>query len=215
MIGLELSIDPIDHQPRVLTALGYGEDSPPRDDILSRLAEILPRIPKSLKACFRTADITGRERGLVQTDRGTIESPVFGKLAQSADKAVFALVTAGPALDAFMDRSEDTMEALILDAVGGVLVEQGVEAVRQTLADHLKRHVSLPFSPGYCDFPLPAQQTIFHALGAHPLGVRVHPGSFLMTPTKTISFVCAAGDAPLQDNPCAYCQLTTCRMKRV
>lgn len=213
MITLDVMVETID-RAHVLKTLGYEKSSPPGDFILSRMDKLLSSVPATLRACYQTAKITGRRRDIVLTDQGPINSPAFGQLAESADMTVFSLVTAGPAMDALIEQSDDTVDAMILDAAGSVLVEQGVEKIRKTLEDRLKRYLSLPFSPGYCDYPLSEQQAVFEALDPNAVGVQVHPGSFMMTPIKTISFVCAAGDTPLQTNPCKFCQLETCQMKR-
>jgi len=213
MISLDVTVETIDRQ-RVLKTLGYRPSSSPGNFILSRVDKMISSVPTTLKACYTTAEITGRENGVVLTDRGPINSPTFGKLAESADKTIFSLVTAGPEMDALIEQCDDTVDAMILDAVGSVLVEQGVEELRKTLENLLGKHISLPFSPGYCDLSLAEQQTVFDAIGPDPIGVQVHPGSFMMTPIKTISFVCAAGNLPLQTNPCTFCQLDTCQMRR-
>jgi hypothetical protein len=210
---IEITVETIDRS-QVLKTLGYGASSPPGDFMLSRTDEIIAGVPTTLKACCKTAGITGKEEGIVLTDQGAIKSHAFGELAESADMAVFSLVTAGSGMDALIEGCEDTVDAMILDAVGSVLADQGVESFRKILENRLGKHLSLPFSPGYCDYPLKEQQTVFNALGSNPLGVQIHPDSFMMTPIKTISFVCAAGEIPLETNPCVFCQLDTCQMKR-
>lgn len=215
MITLDIKVETVDRS-HALKTLGYGTSPPPGDYILSRLDEILSSVlPANLKACYQTTNIIGRKNDIVLTEYGPVNSPAFGKLAESADMTVFSIVTAGPGMDSLIEQCNDTVDAMLFDAAGSVLVEQGVESIRKTLEDRLNKHLSLPFSPGYCDYPLTEQQTVLGALDPNLVGVQIHPSSFMMTPIKTISFVCAAGETPLQTNPCTLCQLDTCQMKRI
>jgi hypothetical protein len=144
-----------------------------------------------------------------------IYSPKFGDLAADAELVIFALITAGAEMDQLLHGSEDMVDSMILDALGSVLVEQGVELLRDKMAVELGQYVSLPFSPGYCDYPLAEQENIFSTLGADALGIQYHPASFMMTPVKTISCILAAGKKPLNTNPCSICQLEQCQMRRL
>lgn len=213
MITLDVMVASID-PAQVFKTLGYSKASPPGEVIQTRTIEIAASVPRSLRACCTTAPITEREHGRILTEQGAINSPAFGELAESADTALFALVTAGPGLDARIEQCDDAVDAMILDAVGSVLVEQGVAEVIRIMAARLGKHLSLPFSPGYCDYPLTEQETLFRILNPNPLGVEVCPGSFMMTPLKTVSFICAAGPSPLETNPCRFCRLDTCQMRR-
>lgn len=206
-------IDEIDRK-QVLAALGYSGINPPSEQFLSRFDELLEMVPREVKALYVLENIIGRDNDLVLTDAGAIASLSFGELAASADSVAFSLVTAGPEMDELLHSCDDMVDAMLVDALGSVIVEQGVELLREELSKVLGKNISLPFSPGYCDYPLAEQVCIFMHLGDSPLGVSYHPVSFMMSPVKTISCIFAAGDQPLETNPCSLCQLETCQMRR-
>lgn len=210
-----LTIAEVDHN-QLLSLLGYCSENPAPVSLLLRIQELIGSIiPKSLTALSAMTTITTIQHGLADTDAGTINSPTFGDLAVDAEAVIFALVTAGAEMDQLLHDCEDMVDAMILDALGSVLVEQGVEMLRNKLATELGQYVSLPFSPGYCDYPLSEQEKIFSMLGAEALGIHYHPVSFMMTPVKTISCILAAGKKPLNTNPCSICQLEQCQMRRL
>lgn len=199
---------------RVLAVLGYTRDNPPASRILGRIGELCASVSPELKGLATTAKITGRKDGFVSTRSGRVSSRAFADLARKAGKVVYAVVTAGNGMDQLLYSSEDILDQMIFDALGSVLVEQGVDSLRKNLADESGEFISLPFSPGYCDFPLAEQKVVMEALGGSPLGISYHPSSFMMTPVKTISFIAAAGSKPLNTNPCSLCRQKKCRMRR-
>ncbi|WP_136807068.1 hypothetical protein [Desulfosediminicola flagellatus] len=207
-------IDEIDRK-QVLAALGYSASNLPSEQLLSRFDELLDTVAREVKGLYVRKNIIGRDNDLVLTDAGVIDSQSFGELAASADSVAFALVTAGHEMDELLHGCNDMVDAMLLDALGSVIVEQGVELLRNELSHVLGKYVSLPFSPGYCDYPLAEQECIFTQLGDSPLGVNYHPVSFMMSPVKTISCILAVGDLPLETNPCSLCRLEMCQMRRM
>lgn len=207
------TIDKIDRK-KVLSTLGYGDSNSPSGQLMIQLNALINRVPKDVRAVYLVEDISSRDNGLVLTAKGPIASPAFGELAISADSVVFALITAGPEIDGLLQDCVDMVDAMVLDAIGSVIVEQGVDRLRTELSEVLGKNISLPFSPGYCDYPLVEQKHIFSQLGSCPLGITYHPDSFMMSPVKTISCILAAGDGPLETNPCSLCRLEKCQMRR-
>ncbi|ACN14530.1 hypothetical protein HRM2_14210 [Desulforapulum autotrophicum HRM2] len=209
----QIAIEEIDCR-QVTKALGYGKKNPPSKGFLQRVEKLIEAAPKHVYSGYVDRKIKAMEKGLVRTDVGTIASPCFGSLATQAEKVIFGLVTAGPEMDQFLADCRDTVDAMVVDSIGSIVVEQGVEILRNIVAEALGQYVSLPFSPGYCDYPLTEQEMIFKPFGDAPLGIRYHPVSFMMTPVKTISFIMATGPFPLDTNPCSLCRLETCQMRR-
>ncbi len=200
---------------QVLATLGYSESNPPSGQLLNQFEKLIDVVPREVKAVYTLKEITGRNNDCVLTVGGPIASQAFSELAESAESVIFAIVTAGPEMDDLLNGCNDMVDAMVSDALGSVIVEQGVERMRSELAKVTRKNISLPFSPGYCDFPLVEQKIIFKQLGDHPLGVSYHPVSYMMNPVKTISCILAAGDQPLETNPCTLCRLEKCQMRRV
>lgn len=213
MIEEVISVGKIDHQ-RVLMSMGYSEAKNAPVTICNQVAAIVESGPKKIQTITSIVPITIKTTGCISTACGAITSPTFNNLAQHADKVVYGVVTAGKQIDEILDNCEDTIDALIVDTYGSVLVEVGVDLLREKLASQTRLNISLPFSPGYCDYPLSEQENIFEALGGAPLGIKYHKDSFMMSPIKTISFIAALGEKELNTNPCSICSLEKCQMRR-
>lgn len=194
--------------------LGYSYDNPAPGHLLERISVLVGSAPLTISGASVTSRINSSDANGVQTELGYISSPGFSQLAVEAENVVYGVVTAGPEMDECIHNCEDMVDSMALDAIGSVIVEQGVDAMRKLLADKQGVYISLPFSPGYCDYPLHEQESIFTALGGEPLGICYHPGSFMMTPVKTVSFIAATGNKPLNTNPCSLCTLDRCMMRR-
>jgi len=110
--------------------------------------------------------------------------------------------------------------AYVVDAIGSVGAEQIVEQFHRQLESNLRaagRGVTLPFSPGYCDWPLQEQSKLFSSVDARRIGVGLSDSS-LMIPRKSISGVFGITDSPSsltqRYNPCLECGKTDCEARR-
>jgi len=213
VIEQAINIDQVDHN-RILMSMGYSSSNPASEVLCNQVTTMVADGPKEVLSVVNIAPITTKSTDCITTACGTIQSPTFNSLAQYADKVVYGVVTAGSKVDEMLMGCEDTVDALIVDTYGSVLVELGVDLLLEKVAAQTGLYISLPFSPGYCDYPLAEQENIFQALGHEPLGVKYHQGSFMMTPIKTISFIAALGAQELNTNPCSICTLEKCQMRR-
>lgn len=213
MTRLEFNLEKIDSE-EILNLLGYSCATAAPHQLVERVTTLLATVSHTTKGFAATSEIISQDKNCVVTEFGHIASPAFCKLAIEAEKVVYGVVTAGEEMDTLLHSSEDMVDSMVYDAIGSVIVEQSVDVMRAQLVDHKQPYISLPFSPGYCDYPLQEQKTIFTALGGSPLGIQYHPDSFMMTPVKTISFVAATGQKPLNTSPCSLCTLKKCRMRR-
>ncbi len=126
-------------------------------------------------------------------------------------QAVTYVATLGPVVDqAIQDAMDHKPDfGLVVDTVASEAAEFLVDEVEQTISGWLLPHeaVSLPFSPGYCDWPVDEQAKLFRLLPDNPVGVSLLPTS-LMTPRKSIAGLLGIGLTRLiQDtcNPCKTC----------
>lgn len=213
MINQAVNIGQID-QNRVLMSMGYSTSNPASQVLCSQVAKMLEDGPKEVLSVVNIVPITTKSPDCITTSCGTIKSPTFNRLSQHADNVVYGVVTAGNQFDEMLFSYDDTVDALIIDTYGSVLVELGVDLLLEKVTSQTGLYISLPFSPGYCDYPLAEQENIFQALGGEPLGVKFHERSFMMSPIKTISFIAALGTKELNTNPCSICTLEKCQMRR-
>lgn len=100
--------------------------------------------------------------------------------------------------------------ALILDACGSALVEEGCDDAEREIAAALPGNfLTDRFSPGYGDLPLTMQEGISRALNAEKLlGVHLNE-SLLFYPCKTVSAVIGIADEaqPARIRGCDYCRM--------
>ena len=101
-------------------------------------------------------------------------------------------------------------DAVILDACGSALVEEGCDAAEREIAAALPgKHLTDRFSPGYGDLPLALQEEISRALnGEKLLGVHLND-SMLFNPSKTVSAIIGIADEiqPARIRGCDYCSM--------
>ena len=140
-------------------------------------------------------------------------------LAQCA-QAVLLACTLGTKFDAMVRSAQvrDMARAVILDACGSALVEQGCdEAERDITARFPGLYLTDRFSPGYGDLPLSLQPAICRMLDAERrVGIHVTP-SFLMNPSKSVTAIIGLSDRPqmARIRGCAWCVMrNTCKLRK-
>ncbi len=213
MISIHDTISEIDAQ-RVLVSLGYNGTARPDEGIRNQVDRCIRKASGSFRAAFKEVPVAGMEAGCIATKYGRIQSKNFATIARGAETLYFCLVTTDGDEEGADDQCSDLLETMVRDAIGTVLVEQGVERLIARMEEETGQHLCLPFSPGYCDFAVEGQRLIFSALAPRPLGVRFDETSWMMTPIKSISFIVSAGGAVMERNPCKFCSLTRCFMRR-
>lgn len=213
MICIDEITTEIDAQ-RVLACLGYNDTAQPDGFVRDQVDLLICNSFGTFRAAFKEVPVTGLKEGLITTRHGMIHSKNFSTIAKGSETLYFCLVTTGRDEEGGDAETSDLLETMIHDAIGTVIVEQGVDYVTAMIEQRTGQHISLPFSPGYCDFPVEGQQLIFSELGPRPLGVICDKESWMMTPIKSISFIVSAGDSVMERNPCKFCHLTRCFMRR-
>jgi hypothetical protein len=85
-------------------------------------------------------------------------------------------------------------------------------------AQELGLGTTVRFSPGYCDWSLREQITLFRMVKTRSIGVSLSP-SALMKPRKSVSGVFGlSADGPasrVRSNPCLMCEKLDCFSRRV
>ena len=142
------------------------------------------------------------------------------RMLAQCGQAVLLACTLGTKLDDMIRSAQarDMARAVILDACGSALVEQGCdEAERDIAARFPGLYLTDRFSPGYGDMPLSLQPTICGLLDtARRVGIHVTP-SFLMNPSKSVTAVIGLSDKPqmARIRGCAWCVMrNTCTLRK-
>ena len=134
------------------------------------------------------------------------------RMLETCGQAALLACTLGARFDLSLAavQARDMSRAVILDACGSALTEQGCdEAERELSARFPERYLTDRFSPGYGDLPLACQGDICAALDAsRRLGLTVTE-SCLLNPVKSVTAVIGLSDRPqmARIRGCAYCQM--------
>ncbi len=148
------------------------------------------------------------------------ESEVIARLLERCQKAAVFLATIGKHLeDTTHQLSEDghILQATVLDAIGSAAAESVANFVQDKvgeIAQNQGLYMSRRFSPGYCDWDISQQKTVFQAMNSDSAGIRLTEG-YLMLPRKSISGIIGLGPRDIEDyNPCKICNKHDCLGRR-
>ena len=169
-----------------------------------------------------------RDINLVQDSHVVIESEivfeskVIAPLLEQCEKAAVFLVTIGEHLEEMAHRlAEDGLivQATVLDAIGSVAAEGVADYVQGKIKETANNQglvISQRFSPGYCDWDISQQRTVFWAVSGDSMGIHLTDGC-LMIPRKSISGVIGIGPryGNVENyNPCRTCDKHDCQGRR-
>ena len=142
------------------------------------------------------------------------------RMLSQCGQAVLLACTLGTKFDAMVRSAQarDMARAVILDACGSALVEQGCdEAERDIAARFPGLYLTDRFSPGYGDLPLSLQPAICGLLDAERrVGIHV-TSSFLMNPSKSVTAIIGLSNKPqiARIRGCAWCAMRdTCTLRK-
>jgi hypothetical protein len=191
-----------------------------RDDVsrlLSRRGEPENgRVARTLEEAFDRARKLVAPKAIYLITRGD-ELPGSEQFAD-LERVAFCVCTIGQALErevtALTGRGE-LLRAVVLDAVGSAAAEAVADYVDRSIQDlaaveDLK--TSCRASPGYGDWDIGEQASIFRLLPAERIGVRLSE-SFMMIPRKSISFAIDIAKEPSRmrsENSCSSCDRVDC-----
>ena len=126
--------------------------------------------------------------------------------------AVIMICTLGFGFEAELRKAQarSMADAVILDACGSALVEEGCDEAEQLISAAMPgMYLTDRFSPGYGDLPLELQEEISRTLNAEKqLGVHLNE-SLLFYPSKTVSAIIGIADEkqPARIRGCDYCSM--------
>ena len=137
------------------------------------------------------------------------------------DRLAFCVCTIGPALEAEVTRLSsggEMLKAIVLDAIGSVAAEAVAAHMDARIAADVAREglkTSCRASPGYGDWDVREQASIFKLLPAERIGVRLSE-TFMMSPRKSVSFamhIAVEPDRLRSENSCENCDKRDCRYR--
>lgn len=103
-------------------------------------------------------------------------------------------------------------------AIGSVTVENAMDRVQQVLETEMglqQMRISNRYSPGYCEWHVGGQRSLFSLLDDNRTGVTLTE-SCLMQPIKSVSGIIGIG-TNIQKRPygCSICHSSTCVYRRI
>jgi len=177
--------------------------------------------PRLIYSIGKVADVT--RTAVCLRNGAVIKSSKIAKSLQDCRTVVCFAATLGKEIDHQIEQlngENRIVDAFIVDALGSVAAEQLVKSFHvQMEQDCIEqgKGVTLRFSPGYCDWPLTAQDLLFKLLPAQKIGLRLTE-SFMMMPRKSVTGVFGVTRTPASmarsHNPCLICQKLDCTVRR-
>ncbi|MBP5218215.1 MAG: 5-methyltetrahydrofolate--homocysteine methyltransferase [Bacteroidales bacterium] len=204
-------------EKEVWFAMGYRDSVPEariRDYVLGLRDRLVPQA--TLRYMYQVVEAeklsprSVRMGGETFTPEGIICSYLEGMT-----HALLFVGTAGWEYDRAKEalKSEgDIVSDFIADAIGTVLAEMTVARIESDYDD--LRTLSMPYSPGYCNWDIREQHILFSLFPEHPCGIVLSDTS-LMAPEKSVSGFFAMGkDLQRQPYHCQICKNTKCYKRR-
>ena len=204
-------------EKEVWFAMGY-KDSVPEERIRGMVRELICElVPKAtLRYIYQVVEAEKlsprqvRMAGKTFTPEGIICSYLRGMT-----HALLFIGSAGWEFDRAKEAlkaNDDIVADFIADSIGSVLAEMTVARIEQDYVG--KETISMPYSPGYCNWDIREQHILFSLFPERPCGIILSESS-LMTPEKSVSGFFALGET-LQRQPyhCQICKNTKCFKRR-
>jgi hypothetical protein len=144
--------------------------------------------------------------------------PVFSRLEEMA----LCICTIGGKLErksAELSAEGRILEGLVIDTAGSVAVEQTADYVSGLIEERAGedgKRTSRRASPGYGNWDISAQRSIFRIAPAERIGVTLNEG-MMMEPAKSVTFAIHIAENPVRlrsANDCRSCDRKDCRYRR-
>jgi cobalamin-dependent methionine synthase I len=149
-----------------------------------------------------------------------IRSRRIGDALHGCSRAAVFVVTLGEPVDTLVAEAMETRPhfGVVLDTAASAAAEAMVDRLTAELQQSLPddQTTTVPFCPGYCDWPLREQATLFEALPDEPAGVTLSEAN-LMAPSKSVAGMVGIGDRQTihaHGIPCRRCNRADCDHRR-
>lgn len=160
--------------------------------------------------------------GTVVCSHGPIQTGkrICGYMNGASDIALF-ICTAGPIfteLSHEYQQNGDFLEAYVVETIGSAIAENTMDRIQLLLEEacgEQGKKITNRYSPGYCDWALTEQQTLFAYIGENPTGITLSP-SCLMNPIKSVSGIIGIGkEVKKRPYGCDICNSKTCTYRHI
>jgi hypothetical protein len=157
------------------------------------------------------------EQGMMSVNGLTfgLNRMVTSALLKSSEIAFF-VGTCGTGLEQYSKKllkEGHSLEGLIADIIGSEIAEGIADYIHSRLTDDMAEKgigASNRYSPGYCNWPVSDQQSLFKIIGNNNCGIKLTDSS-LMIPIKSISGIIGIGmSVENRGYACAVCESEYC-----
>lgn len=201
---------------KITQRFGYNSSPPEKlekatEEMLNRAKDLFS--PRGVYVVKRIISFSGES--ILIENRITFNTVRIGRYLKCCDQIVIYLVTIGGGLEEEVSklmREGDFLSGLILDAIGSEATERTADCLQELIKSSQKERrgvTALRFSPGYCDWRLSDQSSIFKAFDSSSLNLRVKlTKNYMMIPIKSTSGIMGLGDSERimsQPTPCQIC----------
>ena len=202
-----------------LRYMGSGDVAETRGKAEKALAMLREASPS--KCLYRVFSLENVDGGYELSGSGiSLRGNSASTMLSGCHSAAIMICSLGFGFEAELRKAQarSMADALILDACGSALVEEGCDnAELEIYAAMPGKHLTDRFSPGYGDLPLELQPEISRVLNAEKLlGVHLNE-SLLFYPSKTVSAIIGIADdkQPARIRGCDYCSMReSCALRK-
>ena len=207
----------------VLRLIGY----PPGAAVADAITDALPQVIRAVRnqaepaAVYTVHAVQSVTREAVSLVNGVVfRGERLARAMRAARQAVIFVLTLGQQRTGAAGASvgKDPFDSFLFDSVGSIMVEAVADDFQALLEGRMNQQGAwggFRFSPGYCDWPIEANRSLFQMIDASSIGVQLTAGG-MMLPQKSISGVIGFGVTPekIRVNPCTGCPRTECDHRR-
>lgn len=216
----KISLDSLDYNE----ALRYMGQQKPADGNLEQLmkhCETLVRKEAVPRYLYKVVPIRERENGVeIVGSNVFMRGEDIRQHLSGCEQAILLCATLSSGIDRLIRvaQKKDMAEALVIDALASVAVEQLGEKIGKMLeAKFPDYHITWRYGVGYGDFPIEQQKELLEILdAAKKIGVTI-TDSHMLTPVKSVNVVMGLtkGTAEKKSKSCKNCKLQgKCRFRQ-
>ena len=198
-------------------AMGY-KDSVPEQRVRDLVCEMRERLVPKATIRYMYQIVEAEKLSPLQVRMaGKLFTPerIICSYLKGMTHALLFVGTAGREYDAALKeikKEGDIVAEFIADSIGTVLAEMSVARIEKDYDG--KENLSMPYSPGYCNWNIKEQQILFSLFPENPCGIILSETS-LMSPEKSVSGFFALGETLIkQPYHCQICKNTRCYKRR-
>lgn len=217
----------LEHEPEVpskalMKLLGCPPDRRPSGRLRRQIEKATRGVTERMacRLAYRRHTLRVERSRVFVGNRLMLRSVRLAQALRSCYRVYAYVVTLGREVDSYIDHWMDRRPdfGVVVDAVASVAADSMVDRVEEVIAEHLppSEALSLPFSAGYCDWPVSEQAKVFSLLPEDSAGVDLSD-DWMMSPRKSISGLFGVGPVSAVTQtacPCSSCMRRDCGHRR-